>query len=110
MMEDRMANGDGNANWLVMVYISADGLLANFAVESLKQLKRAAGDGVKVVAQFNTDGIIGARRYFFEKLGDISPLADSKTELPEVSPRVGTSDPEDLRSFIDAAQRKNPQA
>ena len=97
-------------DWLVMVYISADGLLANFAVESLKQLKRAAGDGVKVVAQFNTDGIIGARRYFFEKLGDISPLADSKTELPEVSPRVGTSDPEDLRSFIDAAQRKNPQA
>jgi len=32
-----------SANWTIMVYISADGVLANFAVESLKQLKRAAG-------------------------------------------------------------------
>jgi len=97
-------------DWLVMVYLSADGLLANFGVESLKQLKRAAGDGVKVVAQFNTDGIVGTRRYIFEKLGDLSPLADSKTELPAVTLQVGTPDPEDLRSFIDAAVGKNPQA
>lgn len=95
-------------NWLVMVYLSADGLLANFGVESLKQLKRAAGDGVKVVAQFNTDGIIGTKRYIFEKFGDPSPLADS--EAASVTPRIGTPDPEDLRSFIDAAVAETPQA
>lgn len=99
-----------STDWLVMVYISADGLLANFAVESLKQLKRAAGDGVKVVAQFNTDGIIPAKRYFFEKPGDISPLSDSETEQPEVPPQAGPPDPKDLSRFIDAAMRKDPQA
>jgi hypothetical protein len=99
-----------NPDWLVMVYISADGLLANFAVESLKQLKRAAGNGIKVVAQFDTDGIIRAKRYIFEKFEDLSPLADSDTEPPEVQPKVGTPDPEDLKSFIDAALQKSPQA
>ena len=99
-----------STDWLVMVYISADGLLANFAVESLKQLKRAAGDGVKVVAQFNTDGIIPAKRYFFEKPGDNSPLSDSEREQPAVPPQAGPPDPEDLRRFIDAAMRKDPQA
>src|SRR5438874_1346060 len=43
-------------------------------------------------------------------LGDISPLADSETEPPEVPPKVGTPDPEDLRRFIDAAVGKDPQA
>jgi len=33
---------DQTANWVIMVYISADRVLTNFAVESLKQLKRAA--------------------------------------------------------------------
>jgi len=101
---------NGYAKWKIMVYISADGLLANFAVESLKQLKRAGGNGVVVVAEVNTDGIIPAKRYLFDKLGDISPLADSETEPPEVPPKVGTPDPEDLRRFIDAAVGKDPQA
>jgi hypothetical protein len=33
-------------DWTIMVYISADNVLANFAIESLKQLKRSAGNGI----------------------------------------------------------------
>ena len=52
---------NGYAKWKIMVYISADGLLANFAVESLKQLKRAGGNGVVVVAESSgTEGLDGA--------------------------------------------------
>jgi hypothetical protein len=53
--------------WTIMVYISADNVLANFAVESLKQLRRAAGDGVNVVAQFDANGKQEARRLLFPK-------------------------------------------
>ena len=35
-------------NWTIMVYINADNVLANFAIESLKQLRNAAGDLVFV--------------------------------------------------------------
>ena len=40
------------ANWTIMVYISADNILANFAIESLKQLKR--GDRIQTIG-----GILG---------------------------------------------------
>src|SRR5205823_5767223 len=85
--------------WLVMVYISADGLLANFAVESLKQLKRAAGNGVVVVAQVDKDGDIPARKYVFDKSGS---LADSKAQILDL-PTGGTPDPKNLTEFINHA-------
>src|SRR6266550_7534919 len=99
--------------WKIMVYMSADGLLANFAVESLKQLKRAAGDGVVVVAQLDTDAIIPARRYAFGaesydrgatkrdgKGGGVSFLEDNKlkAKLPQ---KVQITDPKNLTKFID---------
>ena len=48
-------------SWTIMLYIAADGLLANFAVESLKQLSRSASTApgkddqasVVVAAQFS---------------------------------------------------------
>src|ERR1700678_3732978 len=49
--------------WTIMVYIAADAVLANFGVESLKQLNEAAGSApvpgdtasVVVAAQFSID-------------------------------------------------------
>jgi len=40
------------AKWGIMVYMVADGPLANFAVNSLNQLQAAATDGIVVAAQF----------------------------------------------------------
>jgi Clostripain family len=90
---------NGYTNWLIMVYMSADGLLANFAVESLKQLKRAAGNGVVVVAQVDKDGDIPARKYVFDKSGS---LADSKAQILDL-PTGGTPDPKNLTEFINHA-------
>ncbi len=62
-------------SWTIMLYIAADGLLANFAVESLKQLSKSAsaapGDddqaSVVVAAQFSIDAPGGQSipRYIF---------------------------------------------
>jgi len=110
------------AKWKIMVYMSADGLLANFAVESLKQLKRAAGDGVVVVAQLDTDAIIHARRYAFGaesydrgagkrdgKGGGVSFLEGNKlkAKLPQ---KLQIADPKNLTKFIDDAVQMDPPA
>jgi hypothetical protein len=64
------------ADWTIMLYIAADGNLANFAVESLKQLNRSAGtpagsgEGKVVVAvQFAIDAPGGQQipRYIFNE-------------------------------------------
>ena len=50
------------ADWTIMVYIAADYVLDNFAIESLKQMKRAAGNRVVVAAQFDAAGSEEIRR------------------------------------------------
>ena len=35
-------SGRRKTSWTIMLYIAADGILANFAVESLKQLNKSA--------------------------------------------------------------------
>jgi len=54
--------------WLVMVYINADDVLANFATDSLNQLRRAAakieGSDITVKALFNPTGRKGQTRFF----------------------------------------------
>jgi hypothetical protein len=60
--------------WTIMVYISADNLLANFAIESLKQLRDAAGkglpdsasDNICVVSELDDSQQPHARLYFFD--------------------------------------------
>ena len=64
-------------SWTIMLYIAADGLLANFAVDSLKQLSRSASTApghddqasVVVAAQFSIDAPGGQsiRRYIFNE-------------------------------------------
>jgi hypothetical protein len=62
--------------WTILLDIAADGVLANFGIESLKQLKDSAGTAVgktdptevKVAAQFSVDAPAGQTipRYIFE--------------------------------------------
>jgi hypothetical protein len=59
---------DKRVNWTIMVYISADDVLANFAIDSLNQFRSAAtAVGDKVVALFGpNDGSKKAFQYCFE--------------------------------------------
>jgi len=101
---------NGYADWLVMVYISADGLLANFAVESLKQLKREASEDVVVVAQVETDGIVPAKLYVFDGSDSAKPLSDSKPGSVPQTAGEEAPNPDDLREFIDNAVDQHPKA
>jgi cysteine peptidase C11 family protein len=58
------------ADWTLMVYVGATAVLDSFAVESLKQMKRAAGEGVIVAAQFDASGRDKIRRLIFDGTGD----------------------------------------
>jgi len=59
---------DKSVNWTIMVYISSDDVLANFAIDSLNQFRSAAtAVGDKVVALFDpNDGSKKAFQYCFE--------------------------------------------
>jgi hypothetical protein len=103
-----------NDNWTMMVYISADNMLANFAIESLKQLRNAAGDGIFVVAEFDDNQDKDARMYFFdgdpkksslsieESLIDANEIANLKTIHDVDMTRPGT-----LTQFINYACQKS---
>lgn len=67
-----MANQAEIADWTIMMYIAADSGLANFAIESLKQLKSTAGKDVVVAAQVDLDGLLDTqkiKRYIFDGSG-----------------------------------------
>jgi hypothetical protein len=95
--------------WMVMVYISADGVLANFAVESLKQLKRAGKSAdVAVVAQVDANGPIRPKRYVFDAR-DHSPSIEVPTPtLLDIPRGDGTPDPKNLTEFINDATKQYP--
>lgn len=72
--------GPTKADWTIMLYIAADGNLANFAVESLKQLNNSTGNTngpnatgkVVVAVQFAIDAPGGQQipRYIFDGTND----------------------------------------
>jgi hypothetical protein len=72
-------------NWTIMVYISADDVLANFAIDSLNQFRSAATDvGDKVVALFDpNDGAGKAFRYSFEIKKKDALLGDARERNEE---------------------------
>lgn len=113
------------AHWAVLVYISADDILANFAIESLKQLKLASGDRIVAAAQVDKNGDRPAHRFRFPlKAGEIKdssldnnrvpidlidpnidPATDTKKDFrndPEILKR-GIAEPINLTKFIDWA-------
>lgn len=110
-------------NWTIMVYISADDVLANFAIESLKQLRNAAvksrkeGDGrITVVAAFDANQHEPACIYFFNgedpnndptsRMTPIGITEMKKLEHFSCNP-VDMTLPETLTEFIDYASDKS---
>jgi len=85
-------------NWTIMVYISADDVLANFAIDSLNQFRRAASDdGDIVFALFDpNDGNGGASRYRFDGKNKEKPLS----EVGEPQGTVNMADPNTLTKFV----------
>jgi len=109
---------DKPVNWTIMVYISADDVLANFAIDSLNQFRSAATDvGDKVVALFDpNDGSGKAFRYSFEikEKDALVNLAGEKSEEEKIQEvplsffgedidALNMADPKTLTDFINSA-------
>jgi hypothetical protein len=95
------------AKWTIMLYIAADEGLANFAIESLKQLRDTAKGEVLVAAQFDCDGSDESeevRRFIFGKNGGVNgkPLGKIE-ELPSLPADTNMTEPSTLANFIDWA-------
>jgi Clostripain family len=102
---------NGENEWTVMLYIAADSNLANFAVESLKQLNESAGKGVVVAAQFAVDAPGGQRipRYIFDAQSQGSSIQERIVDHL-VAPKNMTEQ-EALASFLAWVydDKKNPR-
>jgi hypothetical protein len=86
-------------NWTIMVYISADEVLANFAIDSLNQLRQAASNnGDLVMALFDpNDGSEQTFRYRFDGTNKDKPLDEvgRKGKGP-----IDMADPKTLTKFV----------
>ena len=108
-------------NWTIMVYISADDILANFAIDSLNQFRSAATvAGDRVVALFDpNNGSKKAFRYSFEIKEKDAPLtlAREKSEEEEIQTvplsffgkeidALNMADPKTLTDFVNDETRE----
>jgi hypothetical protein len=117
---------DKLVNWTIMVYISGDDVLANFAIDSLNQFRSAAtAVGDRVVALFDpNNGSEKAFRYIFEikeKDALLSPAGEkSKEEKIQEVPlsffeeeivALNMADPKTLTDFLNWATKDlvNPE-
>jgi hypothetical protein len=87
------------AKCLVMVYISADDVLAKFAIDSLNQLRRAARQDIVVKALFNPPGSTGLVRYYFFDGSDPSTPLKESAQFRDVE----MTDEGTLTEFVDMA-------
>ena len=88
-------------NWTIMVYISADDVLANFAIDSLNQLRQAVSDdGDLVMALFDpNDGSEETFRYRFDGTNKEAPL----DEVGKPQRELDMANPETLTDFVNCA-------
>jgi len=101
-----MNNEHVSKDWTVMVYINADNLLANFAIESLKQLRDAASKNAVVIAEFADNQQPDARIYRFDgsKKGSLSIKDNEVKNAPlETIHNVDMTRQDTLTEFIDYA-------
>jgi hypothetical protein len=94
-------------DWAILLYISADRALTNFAVESLKQLKRSAGGGIIALAQMEATGEGQARRYVFDGRTDPNSSIENDLQAPtDPAPLPGgIANPGNLTEFVKWASR-----
>lgn len=104
----RAASQQPEAEWNIMVYMAADDVLANFAIESVKQLRRKAGKDVVVTVQLDVDGPFARqrlRRFIFDGL----IAQDAKINLDVVTtldPATNMIDPKTVTDFIEWAYQE----
>jgi len=91
--------------WTIMVYISADHILANFAIDTLKQLRDSAGGDVVVIAKFDDNQQENAHLYRFDVEGSTGTIESSRIHddqldkkkyttilVPEMSQQAGLTE------------------
>ncbi|HLJ89361.1 MAG TPA: clostripain-related cysteine peptidase [Candidatus Angelobacter sp.] len=117
--EDKHYNGGtGSPHWLVMIDIAADNNLANFAIETLKQLKKVNYQNVVVVVQFAVDAPGGQkiRRFVFDRTnagptfhptGIDGSIAQNIADILD-APKNMTEE-QALSSFLDWTYRHGPK-
>ena len=91
-----------SADWIILVYISADRALTNFAIESLKQLKRSTGVSIVALAQMEATGNTEAQRYVFDGSDDANASIENNLQ-PSISPAPspgGIANPRNLTEFL----------
>jgi len=109
-----------------MVYLAADEILANYAIESLKQLKDTADNNVSVAAQVGFEGSEPAacRRYIFRNYigskmlaAEESAIAQKSINAPEFRKlddqppeNVDMTDPATLTKFVNWAYKNRRDA
>src|SRR5262249_25262743 len=104
-----------NVKWTIMAYINADNILANFAIESLKQLRNAASPNVTVIAEFDDNQQPDARLYLFNGDKKNSPLKESEIPKATIAAAklehvhdVDMTCPETLTEFVNFATKVSP--
>jgi hypothetical protein len=112
---------DKPVNWTIMVYISADDVLANFAIDSINQFRSAAtAPGDKVVALFDpNNGSEKASQYSFEiKDKDaVLSVVEEKSEEEKIQAvplsffeqklgPLNMADPKILTDFVNGATKE----
>jgi hypothetical protein len=102
----QQSHTSNKVKWLVMLYISADSPLANFAIESLKQIKRSIKPKTDVIVavQFCIDPPGGQRipRYVFD--GRYGPdVSVSRYACEPLDAPCNMTEAEALASFVDWA-------
>jgi Clostripain family len=83
--------------WTMMVYLAADNNLFTFGVDSLRQMKAAAGDKINILAEFDTGPLNPAKRYVFDGLHTVGPIAQ---DLKKKFGPTNAADPDNLANFI----------
>lgn len=107
---------DQPALWTLMVYMSGDNVLDNFAIESLKQLRDGAGKGVTVHYLFDPnyqdalpriDSYDGNQKNTNASVfaGDATKKEGLAKALRGTNLRINTADPEVLTTFINSVTR-----
>src|SRR5579884_2691528 len=86
--------------WTIIIDIAADSNLANFAIETLKQLNATANPQVKIVVQFSIDAPGGQQipRYIFTEPRPKEPISASLAGILN-APKNMTEE-EALASFL----------
>jgi hypothetical protein len=84
--------------WTMMVYLAADNNLFTFGVDSLRQMKAAAGSSANILAEFDTGPMSKAKRYFFDGREPIGSIEDN---VVDTFGPTDAADPDNLANFIE---------